>query len=81
MFGTGEIIYSDQTRQFPEKLHCNNKYIMIMVERDSNFILVEPMTSQKDNKIQHAYRNLMGRSKDAGVIPKNMHPTTKSQQV
>lgn len=40
---------------------------MVMVKIDSNFILVELMTSRKDKEMQCAYRKLMGSLKDKGV--------------
>ena len=36
-------IYSDQTGKFLKTSLNGNKYIMVMVEVDSNVILVEPM--------------------------------------
>ena len=41
-----------------------------MVEIDSNAILVEPMKSRKDGKMNRAYGLLLLRLKRAGVQPK-----------
>jgi hypothetical protein len=38
-----KTIFSDQTGQFPIQSLCGNKYIMVMVEINSNAILVKPM--------------------------------------
>jgi hypothetical protein len=43
---------------------------MVMVENDSNAILVEPMNSKKDNGMIQAYDALVLRLKRAGIIPK-----------
>ncbi len=43
-----ETMFSNQTGQFPTRSQRGNKYIMVMVEIDSNAILVEPMKSRKD---------------------------------
>ncbi len=43
-----KTMFSDQTGQFPMHLQSGNKYIMVLVEMDSNAILVEPMKSRKD---------------------------------
>ena len=43
-------IYSDQTCQFLKRSLCHNKYIMVMVEINSNAILVEPTKSRKDEE-------------------------------
>ena len=52
-------IYSDQTGKFPTTSRSGSKYIMVLVEIDSNAILVEPMTSKKDAEMQRAYLKLL----------------------
>ena len=39
-------IYSDQTGKFPVKSRVEIGYIMVMVEINSNYILVEPMKNR-----------------------------------
>ena len=46
-----QTMFSDQTGQFPKISMCGNKYIMVVVEIDSNAILVEPMKSRQDAEI------------------------------
>jgi len=43
---------------------------MVMVEIDSNAILVEPMKSRKDEEMIRAYNALLLRLKRAGIVPK-----------
>ena len=43
---------------------------MVMVEIDSNAILVEPMKSRKDAEMIRAYTALISRLKRAGITPK-----------
>ena len=43
---------------------------MVMVEIDSNAILVEPINSRNDHKLARAYRVLMTRLQQAGIVPK-----------
>ena len=43
---------------------------MVMVEINSNAILVEPLKSQKDPELTRAYRAMMLRLKRAGIVPK-----------
>ncbi len=50
-----ETSFSNQTRQFPKQSKCGHKYIMVLVEIDSNAILVEPMKSRKDEEMIQAY--------------------------
>ncbi|KAL7502572.1 hypothetical protein ACHAXN_003578 [Cyclotella atomus] len=65
-----ETIFSDQTGKFPTQSQRGNKYIMVMVEIDSNAILVEPMRSRNDGEMIRAYDVLVKRLKNAGVHPK-----------
>ena len=48
IYDVHNTMFTDQTGQFPKRSQCRNKYIMVMVEIDSNAILVKPMKSQKD---------------------------------
>ena len=43
---------------------------MVMVEIDSNAILVEPINNCKDEELTRAYRSMMLRLRRAGIIPK-----------
>ena len=65
-----ETIFSDQTGQFPTQSQSHNKYIMVMVEIDSNAILVEPMKSRKDQEMIRVYDSLVKRLQRAGFQPK-----------
>ena len=64
---TKNQIYSDQTGAFPIRSRSGHRYLMVMLEIDSNAILVEPMKSRKDEEMQRAYLALIGRLKRAGV--------------
>jgi hypothetical protein len=72
-----EFMFSDQTGHFPIQSLCGNKYIMVMVDIDSNTILVEPMKNREDAKMIQAYNTLLLRLKRANIIPKNMSLTTR----
>ena len=65
-----KTMFSDQTGQFPTRSQQGNKYIMVMVEIDSNAILIEPMKSRKDDEMIRAYNALLLRLKRAGIVPK-----------
>ncbi len=69
VYNTRETIFSDQTGQFPTRSQRGNKYIMVMVEIDSNAILVEPMTSRKDAEMIRAYDALITRLRRSGSAP------------
>jgi hypothetical protein len=61
---------SHQTGKFPKKSQRGNKYLMVMVEIDSNAILVEPLKIRKDSKLTRAYHVLVMRLKNAGIVPR-----------
>ena len=69
VYNTRETMFTDQTGQFPTRSQRGNKYIMIMVEIDSNAILVEPMTSRNDGEMIRAYDALLTRLRRAGIVP------------
>ncbi len=54
-----KTMFSNQTGQFPIRSLCCNKYIMVMVEIDSNANLIEPMKNCKDAKLIRAYNALL----------------------
>ena len=62
-------MFLDQTGQFLKKSQRGNKYLMVMVDIDSNAILVEPLKSLKDTELTRAYHVLMLRLKNAGIVP------------
>ena len=78
-----ETMFSDQTGQFPTRSQRGNKYIMVMVEIDSNAILVEPMKSRKDEEMISAYNALLLRLKQEGIIILREHeePHTRHLQI
>ena len=59
-------IYSDQTGKFPVKSRAGNRYIMVMVEIDSNYILVDPMKNKTDDEMIATYQKLLKRIKRTG---------------
>ncbi len=63
-------MFSDQTGRFPMRLQSGNKYIMVLVEINSNTILVEPMKNRKDAEMIQAYNALLLRLTRAGISPK-----------
>jgi hypothetical protein len=70
LYDARETTFSDQTGQFPTRSKRGNKYIMVMVEVDSNAILVEPLKSRKDAKLICGYKSLLLRLQQAGIVPR-----------
>ena len=69
VYESRNTMFTDQTGQFPKQSQRGNKYIMVMVEIDSNAILVEPMKSRKDEEMIRAYTALLTRLKRALIVP------------
>jgi hypothetical protein len=67
-------MFSDQTGQFPIQSLRGNKYIMVMVEIDSNAILTEPMKNHKDAEMIRAYNTLLLRLKMGWHYPHETCP-------
>ena len=70
VYNVRETIFSDQTGQFPKRLLRGNKYIMLLVEINSNAILVAPMKSRHDEEMKRAYRLMVTRLHRARIVPK-----------
>ena len=71
VYDVRNTVFSDHTGQFPTRSKRGNKYIMVMVEIDSNAILVEPIKNRTDTELSIAYRAMMLRLKQAGIITQN----------
>ena len=56
-------VYTDQTGKFRVRSRSGYNYIMVMVEIDSNAILVEPMKNRSDAQMQRTYLALLKRLK------------------
>jgi hypothetical protein len=69
-YDTRETSFSDQTGQFPKQSKRGHKYIMVLVEIDSNTIMVVPMKSRKDAEMIRAYDVLVQRLQQANIHPR-----------
>eukprot|EP00804_Cyclotella_cryptica_P015673 CCRYP_003654-RB/>CCRYP_003654-RB protein AED:0.35 eAED:0.35 QI:0/0/0/1/0/0/4/0/497 len=70
---TKKPMYSDQTGRFPITSARGNKYIMVAVELDGNYIDAEPVKSRKAKELTEAYQKIFRRWKSTGVICPNWH--------
>ncbi len=64
-------MYTDQTGRFPKKSSQGNQYVMVLVELDSNAILVKGMKNLTSGEMIRAYQHLVDRLKTAGIQPKH----------
>ncbi len=53
------LMYTNQTGRFPKKSSRGNQYIMVLIEIDSNAILVEAMKNQTAGMMIRAYQVLV----------------------
>ena len=70
---TKKTMYSDQTGKFPITSARGNKYIMVAVELDGNYIDGEPLQSRSAKSLTKAYQAIFQRWKATGVICPNWH--------
>ena len=68
VYDVRNTVFSDQTGQFPTRSKRGNKYIMFMVEIDSNAIMVDPIKNRTDAELTRAYRAMMLHLKQVGII-------------
>ncbi len=63
-------MYTNQMGRFPRKSSCGNQYIMVLIELNSNAILVEAMKNRSATEMIRAYQVLVDRLCSAGMPPK-----------
>lgn len=70
VYNVRDTVFTDQTGHFPWGSQAGHKYIMVMVDIDSNAILVEPLKNRKDGELIRGYEQLLARLTRAGIKPK-----------
>ncbi|KAL7476769.1 hypothetical protein ACHAW6_002606, partial [Cyclotella cf. meneghiniana] len=70
---TKKSMYTDQTGRFPITSSRGNKYMMVAVELDGNYIDAQPMRARTTKELVAAYRAIFARWKATGVICPNWH--------
>ncbi len=66
------LMYTNQTGRFRKKSSQGHQYIMVLIEIDSNAILVEAMKNRSTGEMMRVYQVLIHRLCSTGVTPK-MH--------
>jgi hypothetical protein len=62
-----ESIHSNQTGTFPYTLQQGNRYIMIAIHLDANYIFCKPMKNRLEDEMIKAYQKIINRMKVAGL--------------
>ena len=70
---TKKSMFSDQTGKFPITPARGNKYIMVAVELDGNYIDGKPLQSRSAKSLTKAYQAIFQCWKATGVICPNWH--------
>jgi hypothetical protein len=65
-----KMVHTDQTGRFPVTSSRGHRYIMVLIEIDSNYIAMEPMKSRETAEMIRAYRVIMDKLKHNGITPK-----------
>ncbi len=69
---TNDTVHFNQTGCFPARSSRGNKYIMVLVEIDGNYIDTEPMKNKTEGSMIKAYLALWERLTATGIV----NPTT-----
>ncbi len=70
---TKKAMYTDQTGKFPITSSRGNKYLMVAVELDGNYIDAEPLKTRTAQSLIKAYKAIHARWKATRVICPNWH--------
>jgi hypothetical protein len=70
---TKKQMYTDQTGRFPITSARGNKYIMVAVELDGNYIDAAPLQSRHAKALTDAYEQIFQRWKATGAVNPNWH--------
>ncbi len=62
-----DSIHTDQTGAFPFTSQCGNRYIMVAIHLDANYVFVEPISSRSKGEMIRAYEKIITRMKAAGL--------------
>ncbi len=62
-----DSIHTDQTGAFPFTSQRGNRYIMVAIHLDANYILVEPMRNRMKEVMIRAYEKIIHRMRSAGL--------------
>ena len=65
-----EEVHTDQTGRFPVVSSKGHKYIMVLIDIDSNYIAMQPMRSRETAELIRTYKIIMERLAKQGIKPK-----------
>jgi len=60
-------IHTDQTGAFPHTSQRGNRYIMVAIHLDANYIFAEPMKNRTEGEMIRVYQKIINRMRTAGL--------------
>ena len=75
-----ETIYTDQTGKFPYLSSKGNRYVMVGIHVDANYIFQEAMKNRTEAQMVAAYQRMFQRMQDGGLTIKNISWIMRYQQ-
>eukprot|EP00804_Cyclotella_cryptica_P007374 CCRYP_002593-RA/>CCRYP_002593-RA protein AED:0.37 eAED:0.37 QI:0/-1/0/1/-1/1/1/0/316 len=75
-----ELAHTDQTGRFRVISSKGHKYIMVLVDIDSNYIAMEPMRSKEIQELISVYNTIMDKLASAGIKTFHTNPRQRSTQ-
>ncbi len=73
IYNAAKMMYSRQTSRFPTTSSRGNKYIMVLVEVDGNYINAEPMKNKLEGSMIKAYLVLWNQLTASGTVKPKAH--------
>jgi hypothetical protein len=73
MYNTTKTMHNHQTGRFPATLSRGNKYIMVLVKVDGNYINAEPMKNKSEGSMIKAYLALWNQLTATGTVKPKTH--------
>jgi hypothetical protein len=62
-----DSVHTNQTGAFPFTSQRGNRYVMVAIHLDANYIFVEPMRNRTKEEMIQAYENIINRMRMAGL--------------
>ena len=73
IYNVRETMHTDQTGRFPATSSRRNKYVIVLVEVDGNFIDAEPMKNKSEGAMIKAYQTVWTRLTASGTVKPKTH--------
>ncbi len=62
-----DTTHLDQTGRSPYTSQCGNRYIMVAIRHDANYIFIKPMKNKMEEEMMVAYQRIVNRMRTVGL--------------